>query len=156
MRRILLSLLLLLASLIPASAQQAGTTPVQNTGSRLDACTSVAYATAAVNNQVTATIPAQAGMYAYICSISADVCANGTGGTVITNGNFTSTNLPSTPTWQVSFAGTANTCANPGVRETFNGPPLKSNVPGTAVTVVSPAAGAQNSYTIRMTYYYAP
>jgi hypothetical protein len=140
-----------------AFAQQAGSTTVQQSPSRLDACQGVAYATGAVNTQITATIPVPAGNYAYICSIQADVCNSNTASTAIANSNFTSTNLPSNPTWQISLATTANLCMNPGaIRETFNGPPLKSSNAGTNVTIVSPAGVSQTAYTIRVTYYLAP
>lgn len=152
------ALLALALGLGIAQAQQAGVIAIQQTPSRLDACNALALAggTPTVNTQVTATLNVPAGQYAYICSISGTVCANATGGTALTNGNFTSTNLPSNPTWQISFAGTLNTCANTAIAETFNGPPLKSSNAGTNVTIVSPAAGAQNAYQIRVTYYTAP
>lgn len=135
-----------------AMAQQGSL--IQQSGSRLDAATGVAYATAAQGAQATATIPAQAGLNIYVSGISADTCANGTGGTAISNGNYTTTNLQSTPSLPLSFAGTANTCATP-IREVY-ATPLKSLVVGTPVTVVSPAGSAQNIFAIRAFYYYAP
>jgi len=148
-RRLFAIFAVLLAFACTASAQQGSL--VQQSGSRFDAATAVAFAQAAVAAQSTATISVPAGQYAYITGVGMDTCANGTGGTALTNANFTSTNLQSTPSWSISFAGTANTC---GTRiAEFYATPLKSLVPGTAVTVVSPAGSANNQFTIRVYYY---
>lgn len=151
MRKILVSLLGLLALTSLAFGQA---TSVQQSASRLDACGAVAYATAAQGAQATATITVPGGNYAYICAISLDTCANGTGGTALANALFTSTNIQSTPSFQVSFAGTANTCATP-IRESYAAP-LKSSAPGVNVTVVSPTGSAQNIFSARIYYYLAP
>lgn len=137
-----------------AQAQQAGPVLVQQTGSRLDACNAIAYATAAVNNTATATIPALSGNYAYICGISIDVCSSSTG-TAQTLVSFTTTNIPNLPTFVYSTPALSTACINPPIREWFAAP-VKSAAPGTAVTVVSPAIAALNAYTIRVYYYYAP
>jgi len=150
MRKPLIIALALLGALGSAFGQQS----VQQTAKRLDAATAVAFAQAAVGSNSTATITVPTGQYAYITGVSMDTCADGTGGTALTNLNYTSTNIQSTPSWSVSFAGTANTCATP-IRE-FYATPLKSLVPGTAVTVVSPTVGTHNQSTIRVYYYLAP
>jgi hypothetical protein len=155
LRSLTVAAVLLLASIAGVQAQQAGgPVLVQQAPTRLDACNGIAYATAAVNNQVTATITVPGGLYAYVCGISADVCTNGTA-TVQSNVTFTTTNLPSLPTFQYSTPATANVCINPPVRE-FPAAPIKSAAPGTNVTVVSPAAATNNAYTIRVYYYLAP
>lgn len=155
LRTLLLAGLFALAA-IAAQAQQAGPAPVQQSPSRLDACNGIGYATAAVNNTATATITVPGGLYVYICGISIDVCGNATG-SLATNVTFTSTNLPSNPTWQYSttVALMAGACLNPPIREWFAAP-LKSSAPGTNVTIVSPAAATNNAYTIRAYYYLAP
>lgn len=156
MKKLLRSLWLaaLLALAVGHLALAAGEVPVQQIPTRLDACTAIAYGTAAANTQVTATITVPSGQYAYICGISADVCGNATG-TVQTNVTFTTTNLPSTPTYQYSTAINPNSCLNPPLRE-FPGAPIKSAAPGTNVTVVTPAGAAQTLYTLRVYYYLAP
>lgn len=151
MRRITFALLGLLALTSGAFAQA---TSVQQAPTRLDAATGVAFAQAAVGSQSTATITVPSGLSAYITAVSMDTCADGTGGTALANSNFTSTNIQSTPSWSVSFAGTANTCAT-AIRESY-ATPLKSSQPGVNVTVVSPGASAHNQFTIRVYYYLAP
>lgn len=153
MRKLILGFLF--AALLGVHAFAAGEVPIQQIPTRLDACGATAYATAAVNNTATATITVPSGQYAYICTIEADVCADATGAVVQTNVTFTTTNLPSNPTFQYSFASTANTCVNPPIKEPFL-IPLRSAAPGTNVTVVSPAINLHNTYTIRVLYYLAP
>lgn len=151
MKRIVLGLLGLCALTGSAFAQATST---QQASTRLDAATAVAFAQAAVGSQSTATITVPAGLSAYVTGVSIDTCADGTGTTALANSNFTSTNLQSTPSWAVSFAATANTCATP-IREMY-ATPLKSSQPGVNVTVVSPNASAHNQFTIRVYYYLAP
>ena len=150
MRKIFLTLSWLLAFTGAAFCQA---TSVQQVASRLDAATGVAYATAAQGAQATATIAVPGGYFAYITGVSLDTCANGTGGTALANVNYTSTNIQSTPSWPVSFTGTANTCATP-IRDFF-ATPLKSSNAGVNVTVVSPTGSAQNIFAIRVYYYLA-
>lgn len=151
MRRLLTSILGLLAFTSIAFGQA---TLIQQSATRLDAATAVAYATAAQGAQATATITVPGGQYAYITGVSLDICANNTGTTALADVLFTSTNIQSTPSWPVSFTGTANTCATP-IRD-FYATPLKSSNAGTNVTVVSPTGSAQNIFAIRVYYYLAP
>lgn len=151
MRKVLGSLFGLLALTSVAFGQA---TTVQQAPSRLDAATGVAFAQAAKGSVSTATITVPAGQFAYITGVSIDVCADGTGGNAYANANFTSTNIQSTPSWAVSSALAANTCAVP-IRESY-ATPLKSSQSGTNVTVVGPTAGATNQQTIRVYYYLAP
>src|SRR5271157_982134 len=151
MRRILAAAVGLLALTGIAFGQA---TSVQQSGSRLDAATAVAYATAAQGSAATATITVPAGQFAYITGVSIGVCANTTGGTALTNTNFTSTNIVGLPSWAFSHAGTASTCAA-RVAESFP-TPLKSANAGTAVTVVGPTGVAQLIQDIRVYYYLAP
>lgn len=151
MYRFLTSLLVLFGLTTGAFAQA---TSIQQTNTRLDVATAVAYATAAQGVQATATVTVPGGQFAYITGVSMDVCANATGGTAITNANFTSTNIQSLPSWPISFAGTANTCGSRIIESWAT--PLKSLSPGVNVTVVSPAGSAQNIFSIRVYYYLAP
>ena len=149
MKRLIASIFALLAFSGVAFAQAS----IQAIGTRLDVATAVAFATAAVNNQVTATIAVPAGQYVYITAISYDVAQNNTGTTAANNVQFTTTNISGSPILSTSVAGVANTTAHG-----FEGyaVPLKSAAPGTNVTVVSPAANATAAYTIRVYYYTAP
>lgn len=148
MRKFLLAL-----ALLPALFGLAfGQASVQQSATKLDAATSVCVTGTAVNNQYTCTITVPAGQYAYITALSFDICTNGTG-TAANQVTFTSTNLSGSPVWPFSVAATASICQHwqdivPGG--------LKSSIPGTNVTVVTPAAAANNSYTARLYYYLAP
>lgn len=148
MRRFIASLLML-PLLCGLAFGQART---QQDPTRLDAATAVAVTASAVNNQYTATITVPAGQYAYITAISFDVCTNGTG-TAANQVTFTSTNLSGSPIWPFSVAATASICQH--WQDVIPGG-LKSSIPGTNVTVVTPAAAANNSYTVRLYYYLAP
>lgn len=150
MRRIALALW----GLCLATAAFGQAISVQQAGSRVEAATGVAFAQAAVGSTSTATIVVPAGNYAYITGVSMETCANATGTTVITNGNYTTTNIQGTPSWSFSFAGTANTCI-PVIRESFS-VPLKSAQPGVNVTFVSQTGAGNNQHTIRVYYYLAP
>lgn len=149
--RRLLSVLAILAFTATAAIAQSATT-VQQSSSRLDAGVAVAVTGTAVNNQYTATITVPAGYYAYITGLSFDVCTNGTG-SAVNQVTFTSTNLTGSPVWPFSLAATASICQH--WSEPLSSP-LKSSVPGTNVTVVTPAAATNNSYTVRVYYYLAP
>lgn len=148
MRKFLLGLLL--AALLPALAF--GQARTQQDPTRLDAATAVSVTGTAVNTQYTLTITVPAGQYAYITALSFDVCTNGTG-SAVNQVTFTSTNLSGSPVWPFSVAATASICQHwqdivPGG--------LKSAAPGTNVTIVTPAAATNNSYTVRAYYYLAP
>lgn len=147
MRKLTLALLALLFTAGLASAQVS----TQQSATHADAATAVAVTGTAVNNQYTATITVPAGQYAYITAISFDVCTNGTG-TAANQVTFTSTNLSGSPVWPFSVAATASICQH--WVDTIPGG-LKSAAPGTNVTIVTPAAAANNSYTVRAYYYIA-
>jgi hypothetical protein len=158
MRRLYLPALFLLALAGLAWSQQFIAPPVQQSATRADAATvmctitSSGAAAPAVNTQTTATCTPPAGQFVYITGISFDVCTNGTG-TAVNQVNWTSTNLTGTPVDSFSIAATASICQH--WSEPF-ALPLKSTVAGTAVTFVSPAAAANNSYVARVYAYYAP
>lgn len=114
-------------------------------------------ATAAVNNQTTLTIPAAAGQYAYVCSLTFEISQDGTS-TANTNVVTTSTNFNSFA-FKASLAATANLMAN--IPSPWNGVTPgagcpKSTLPGTATTFVSPAAAANSAYTFYASYFYLP
>jgi hypothetical protein len=153
MRRLLIALVFLPALLGSAFAQA----PVQQQGTMLNAATQVCAITSsgtalAVNTTTTCTLAAVAGQYHYIVGITFEVCTNGTG-SAQNQVTFTSTNISSTPSFEYSIAATASICQR--WSESFS-TPLKSAVPGTATTFVSPAAATNNSYNIRAYYYVSP
>jgi hypothetical protein len=113
-------------------------------------------ATAAVNNQVTLTIPAPApNFYNYVCSLHLNGSQNGTA-SVNTNVTTSSTNFNSFAL-KLSFAATVN--GNLDVIEGWgiaNTGCVKSASPGTATTFVSPAAATNTAWTWSASYYQAP
>ena len=140
--------------MVAQNSPQAGTTPVQQTQSLY--YTTPISATAAVNNQVTLTIPAPAaGLYNYVCSLTYHASQDGTA-TAQTNAVTTSTNFNS---FALKYSLTATATIN--FDQQFNwGTPatgcVKSTSSATATTFVSPAAGANIAFTWYATYYQAP
>lgn len=109
--------------------------------------------TAAVNNQVTLTIPAPpAGQYNYICYLNYHASQDGTA-TAQTNAVTTSTNFN---TFALKYSLTATATINYDWAITFGTPATgcaKSTSPGTATTFVSPAAGTNIAFTWNATYF---
>lgn len=139
----------LLLSGTPAHAQQNGASRVQQDATMLNACTPTNQ-TAAVNTQVTVTLTPPAGQSVYLCGIDVTASQNATS-TANTNLTFTSTNLGG---WlfKYSLAATVNIALS---QSFYFSQPVKSVIPGTAVTVVSPAATAQTAFSINAYYYFA-
>lgn len=158
MRRFLLSVGFAACLVAPALAQNFVAPPVQQSATRADAATvmctitSSGAAAPAVNTQTTATCTPPAGQYVYIVGVSFDVCTNGTG-SAVNQVNWTTTNLTGSPVYSFSVAATASICQHWSEPMAL---PLKSTAAGTAVTFVSPAAAANNSYVARVYAYYAP
>jgi hypothetical protein len=146
--RYILSLLALVVSIGTAGAQQA----VQQTPTRLDAATAVAFGQAAVATASVATIVVPGGQYAYITAISIDACEDATA-VALTNVNVTTAGIAGTPSYTFSYPATVNQCPV-ALRETF-AVPLKSIQPGTNVVFTSPSS-THVQYTIRVYYYLAP
>jgi len=110
--------------------------------------------TAAVNNQVTLTIPAPPpGMYNYVCYLHYGAHQDGTA-TVQTNAVTTSTNFNS---FAVKYSLTATATINYDKDFAFGAPATggcaKSTSPGTATTFVGPAAAANLAQEWHATYY---
>src|SRR6185437_2408244 len=124
---------------------QSGASQVQQSATMLNVATKFATTTATVNSQVTATMTPSGSNYVYITGIDLMVCQNGTA-TANTNLTFTSTNITGSPVWQESLAATANLCAPVHTIPLVT--PLKSSTPGTAVTIVSPAAQTNTAFTV--------
>lgn len=112
--------------------------------------------TAAVNNQVTLTIPAPAsGWYNYVCYLSYHASQDGTA-TAQTNAVTTNTNFG---TFALKYSLTATATINYHEDFYFGSPAtgcIKSTSPSTATTFVSPAAGANIAFTWKASYYQAP
>lgn len=113
-------------------------------------------ATAAVNNQVTLTIPAPAaGLFNYVCSINYHASQDGTA-TAQTNAVTTSTNFNS---FAIKYSLTATATINYDTQFVWGTPAtgcVKSTLAATATTFVSPAAGANIAFTWNATYFQAP
>ena len=145
-----------LAAVYAVSAQQLfpGTTAVQGAPA-LYATTPIS-ATAAVNNQVTLTIPTPpAGQFNYVCTLSYHASQDGTA-TAQTNAVTTSTNFNS---FALKYSLTATATINYHEEMVFGTPAtgcVKSAAAGTATTFVSPAAGANIAFTWKATYFQAP
>jgi hypothetical protein len=116
-------------------------------------CTT-ANATAAVNTLVTLTLTPPGGMYVYICEIDLTISADATGTSAVqTNVSFTTTNLGG---WKYTTSSPADTANQLVLDKQFLFPSLiRSVVPGTAVTIVSPAVRLHALYNINASYYFA-
>lgn len=112
--------------------------------------------TAAVNNQVTLTIPAPAaGLFNYVCSLNYHASQDGTA-TAQTNAVTTSTNFNS---FAIKYSLTATATINYDTQFVWGTPStgcVKSTLAATATTFVSPAAGANIAFTWQATYFQAP
>ena len=144
----------LAAAYVTAQSVYPGATPVQS-AMALYATTPIS-ATAAVNNQVTLTIPAPAaGLFNYVCTLSYHASQDGTA-TAQTNAVTTSTNFNS---FALKYSLTATATINYHEEMVFGTPAtgcVKSTASGTATTFVSPAAGANIAFTWKATYFQAP
>lgn len=142
------------ASTLASSAMTARpATITQQSATDLRAC-SPKSATAAVNNAVTLTITPPNGMYVYLCGLDVTLANDGTGAVASTNLSFTSTNLGGWA-WKFSQSGTANTT----LAQSFvvgAGLAIKAAAPGVAVTIVSPVANLDATYSTTAYYYFAP
>lgn len=149
-----LTIILAAGAMIAQNSPQAGTTPVQQTQSLY--YTTPISSTAAVNNQVTLTIPAPAaGLYNYVCSLTYHASQDGTA-TAQTNAVTTSTNFNS---FALKYSLTATATINFDQKFDWGTPAtgcVKSTSSATATTFVSPAAGANIAFTWYATYFQAP
>lgn len=131
---------------------QVSPTTVTQTTTRLDAATVGAIAGGiATNAQVTATVAAVANQYFYVTSIFVQNCEDATGA-AIPLVSWTTTNLPGNPVIVANAASAASTCSAP-TQMSFT-TPLKSLVPGTAVTLVSPTGISHVSFYGYVTGFY--
>lgn len=130
---------------------QASPTTVTQTTTMLNAATVGAMAGGiATNAQVTATVAAVANQYFYVSSIEVQNCQNATGA-AIPLVNWTTTNLPGNPTITADAASSASTCTQTDLKFST---PLKSLVPGTAVTLVSPTGISNVAFAGYITGFY--
>jgi len=151
--RKLKSALLVSAALLAFTPVADAQVAVQQSPTHLDAATVVctyAASPVAINQQETVTCTPPAGMYVYVTAVSFDACTNGSG-SAVNQVTWTSTNITGAPVWSFSMAATASICQH--WTDSIPGG-LKSTAAGTAVTFVSPAAAASNSYHMRAYAYY--
>lgn len=152
----LICLALLLAPMLRAQNVQSPSASVQTQGALPYYYLTPISSTAAVNNQVTLTIPAPtAGLYNYVCTLTYHASQDGTA-TAQTNAVTTSTNFNA---FALKYSLTATATIN--FDQQFNwGTPatgcVKSTASGTATTFVSPAAAANLAFTWYATYFQAP
>lgn len=158
-RNFLLALAVVTLGFGPALQAQNGLSPsgaVPTQGGLPYYYTTPISATAAVNNQVTLTIPTPAaGLYNYVCYLRYEASQDGTA-TAAVNSVTTSTNFNSFAL-KYSLAATADAV----FMLDFNwgmptGGCVKSILPATATTFVSPSAAANTAFTWYATYFQAP
>ena len=159
MKRILLTLALLLGFTLGAHAQSPSPVPaIMAQGVQGYYGMQNAVATNAINTQTTLTIPAPGpGLYNYICSLNYNYSQSATTGTVQTNAVTTSTNFNSFAL-KYSIAQAINTTYEKTLKfgTPAGGGCARSTSPATATTFVSPAAAAQGMMTWYATYFQAP
>lgn len=159
MKRFFRSLALagLLASLGIAGAQAQQASPIQQSASRLDAAGGFVFAPTPALNQATTTItiPPQAGLCAYIDSLTVAFGSNATGVTGIQR--FTTTNLGGLE-WSFFPVVVATSPVTPNFSQQLVGStPLKAASCGVATTIVSPSGTvATNAYPMQVSGHYAP
>lgn len=134
-------------------AQGVPGTLTQQSPTRLDSCTGINAKSTAVNTLATVTIPAVSGQYIYLCGVSFEVTNSATGAVTQANVCWTTTNLGGIQ-WCYSSTNAANTSTT--FTPTLPTQTVKAALPGTAVTVLSPAINAQIIYNANAYYYYAP
>ena len=160
MRKVVLALLLASAA-CPALAQTQNLVapPVEQVGQRLDAATFAAVGTNwnTVNTQSTATVTPPSGQYVYITAMYMQACQDATGAAA-TNVGWSTTGLGSgataSPQFSISQASSAGSCAGSPGMVTF-ATPLKSNAPGTNVTLVSPSAIGHTGFSSEIFGYFS-
>ena len=128
--------------------------PIQQSPTRLDACTSLATATGAGNTTVTATLSPPAGQYVYICSIEFQVGGNA----AVTGAAVVQACVTSGLSTNITFEADNSTLTAGQVKEFFYGLPIpwKSAQAGTAFSLA--CSGLQSTQTLRvnLTGYFAP
>lgn len=152
---ILTALVVLLVVVVMAqNPQQAGPTAVQMTNGIYNLIP--ISNTAAVNNQVTLTIPAPpSGQYNYICTLEFNASQDGTA-TANTNLAITTTNFNS---WTDKYSMPATALLTFDKVYPWGSPStgcVKSIASGTATTFVSPGATLHTAFTLQAGYFQAP
>lgn len=125
-------------------------TSVQQAPTVLTAATNVQHSH---TSAATITVTASGSQSVYITGIDITNCA-GTTVTAATPLFITTTGLTGSPQYMVGTNGTAGMC-NPASMLAF-GHPLKSQTPGTNVTLVLPTFTTQQTVSVNVYYYLAP
>ena len=151
MMRILLMLVGLLLAATTSFAQQVITaTPTQQSATDLQAATVVG---TSVTSASTITIAAVSNMYFYVTGIEITNCAGSSAVTAAAVTSVTTTNLGGAA-WTVGSGATAGLCQPSPVNMPL-GRPIKSAVPGTAVTFVLPTFATNQTVRVSVYGYYA-
>ena len=150
MRTLIIAAVLALSFATTAFAQ----TSVQDSATRLDSGTLVAYSRTA---SATITIAPPSGHYVYIIGVDISNCV-GTAATSAAVAFITTTGITGLPKWIIGSGvttGAVGICNNVG--SALKGTtPLKSASPGTTVTLVLPAFSNTQVVSLNVYYYFAP
>ncbi len=149
-RSTLLALLLGLAMVSSVWAQAV----VQQSASRADAAT---LAFTSTTSAATITISPPAGQYFWLTGLEITNCAGAAAVVAAAVTTVTTTGIGggTTPVWTLGSGTTAGACQPSPVNSGF-ALPLKSNAPGTNVTVVLPAFAANQTLRVSAYGYYSP
>lgn len=159
MKRVALAVLLALScvyTLVVAAQQPVpGSTPVQ-AFQPLYSCNQTATATGLASATTTLTLTPPAGQYVYICSIDIVEAANA----LVTVGAgpaplFTTTNLPVNLVWWGDNSALTQGVMKNVITLSFTTVPLKSNIAGTAFTLVATAGQATQNVRMNVTAFFA-
>jgi len=149
MKRTAILFLSLCALALSLSAQ--GPTNVQQTNSRLDAAL---LALSSHSTGATLTLTPLGSQSIYIYEIDVTNCAGASAVSAAAQTALTTTNLTGSPQWQIGSGTTAGLCVQNFVVTYPTG--LKSQVPGTPVTVVLPTFATNQTVGVNVVYSSAP
>lgn len=147
---IVVGAVLAIAVLLLAQTGVPGTL-IQASPTHMDAATNVQHSH---TSAATITLTASGSQSIYITALDITNCA-GTTVTAATPLFITTTGLTGAPQYMVGTNGTAGMC-NPSSMLAFGGQPLKSQTPGTNVTLVLPTFTTQQTISVNVYYYLAP
>lgn len=153
MRKFLLSFFAVAAlalAPIAAQAQVAQGNPVYWNASRQDVAQLVA---TTATSATTLTITPPSGQSVYVTEIRVTNCAGASAVTAAGVTSVTSTNLGGYA-YTVGSGVTAGLCAQ-DTADTFSGAGMKSAIPGTAVTVITPTFATNQTVRVSVYYYFA-
>lgn len=149
MKRLILTLAVLLALAAPAAAQVSA---VQQTPARLDSASQIA---TSATSAATITLTPNGGNEAvYVYELDVQNCAGASAVTAAAQTSITTTNLTGSPSWQLGSGTTAGACAQVFSIAWPTG--LKAQAPGTAVTFVLPTFATNQTVRLNVAWRSAP